>query len=63
MFEFEFPTGTTASGIHRPDFERMLGSICEGKVGAIFSIEASRLARTGRDWHTHWSSVASLVSC
>ena len=30
----------------------MLGSVCEGKIGAIFSIEASRLARTGREWHT-----------
>jgi len=44
--------GCTASGIHRPGFERLLGAVCEGKVGAIFSIEASRLARTGRDWHT-----------
>jgi DNA invertase Pin-like site-specific DNA recombinase len=44
--------GCTASGIHRPSFERMLGAICEGKIGAIFSIEGSRLARTGRDWHT-----------
>lgn len=44
--------GFTASGVHRPGFERMLGSVCEGKIGAIFSIEASRLARTGRDWHT-----------
>jgi len=44
--------GCTASGIHRPGFERMLGAVCEGTIGAIFSIEASRLARTGRDWHT-----------
>jgi excisionase family DNA binding protein len=44
--------GCTASGVHRAGFERMLGAICDGKVGAIFSIEASRLARTGRDWHT-----------
>jgi excisionase family DNA binding protein len=44
--------GCTASGIHRPGFERMLGSVCDDKIGAIFSIEASRLARTGRDWHT-----------
>jgi hypothetical protein len=44
--------GCPASDIHRPGFERMLGAICEGKVGAIFRIEASRLARTGRDWHT-----------
>jgi excisionase family DNA binding protein len=26
--------------------------ICEGQVGAVFAIEASRLARNGRDWHT-----------
>jgi DNA invertase Pin-like site-specific DNA recombinase len=44
--------GCTASGTHRPGFERMLGAICDAKIGAIFSIEASRLARTGRDWHT-----------
>jgi hypothetical protein len=27
-------------------------AICEGRVGAVFAIEASRLARNGRDWHT-----------
>lgn len=43
---------TASGGAHRLGFERMLGSVCEGKIGAIFSIEASRLARTGRDWHT-----------
>ncbi len=25
---------------------------CEGRVGAVLAIEASRLARNGRDWHT-----------
>lgn len=30
----------------------MLRDICEGRIGAIFSIEASRLARNGREWHT-----------
>ena len=30
----------------------MLAAICEGRVGAVFAIEASRLARNGRDWHT-----------
>jgi len=29
-----------------------LAAICEGRVGAVVSIEASRLARNGRDWHT-----------
>lgn len=30
----------------------MLGQLCDGSVGAVFAIEASRLARNGRDWHT-----------
>ena len=34
------------------DFEKLLAAICEGRVGAVVSIEASRLARNGRDWHT-----------
>jgi len=29
-----------------------LALVCEGRVGAVFAIEASRLARNGRDWHT-----------
>lgn len=41
-----------SGGIHRPGFERLLAALCEGTVGAVFSIEASRLARNGRDWHT-----------
>jgi DNA invertase Pin-like site-specific DNA recombinase len=44
--------GRSGSGVSRPGFERLLASICEGKVGAVFAIEASRLARNGRDWHT-----------
>jgi DNA invertase Pin-like site-specific DNA recombinase len=44
--------GRSASGIHRVGFEALLGELCEGKVGAVFCIEASRLARNGRDWHT-----------
>ena len=34
------------------DPEPLLAAICEGHVGAVFAIEASRLARKGRDWHT-----------
>jgi DNA invertase Pin-like site-specific DNA recombinase len=44
--------GRSASGIHRVGFEALLGALCEGKVGAVFCAEASRLARNGRDWHT-----------
>ncbi len=44
--------GRSAGGISRPGFERLLAAICEGRVGAVLAIEASRLARNGRDWHT-----------
>src|SRR5580692_1442697 len=44
--------GRSGSGISRPGFERLLAAICEGRVGSVFAIEVSRLARNGRDWHT-----------
>jgi excisionase family DNA binding protein len=44
--------GRSGSGIARPGFEKLLAAICERRVGAVLSIEASRLARNGRDWHT-----------
>ena len=44
--------GRSGSGVSRPGFEKLLAAICEGRVGAVVSIEASRLARNGRDWHT-----------
>lgn len=44
--------GRSASGTARPGFERLLSAICTGTAGAVFAIEASRLARNGRDWHT-----------
>ena len=44
--------GRSGSGVERPGFERLLAAICEGRVGAVFALEASRLARNGRDWHT-----------
>jgi DNA invertase Pin-like site-specific DNA recombinase len=44
--------GRSGGGISRPGFERLLGAICQGRVGAVLAIEASRLARNGRDWHT-----------
>lgn len=55
--------GRSGTGTHRPGFERLLGSLCDGKVGAVFSIEASRLARNGRDWHTllEFCSVAGVL--
>jgi DNA invertase Pin-like site-specific DNA recombinase len=44
--------GRSGGGTHRPGFERLLAALCDGNVGAVFCIEASRLARNGRDWHT-----------
>lgn len=44
--------GFSASGIvERQGFERLVASVSLGDVGAIFSIEASRLARNNREWH------------
>jgi len=54
--------GVSASGVARPGFERLLVAICGGQVGAVISIEASRLARNGRDWHTLLEFCA-LVGC
>ena len=44
--------GRSGGGAARPGFERLLAAICAGTVGAALAIEASRLARNGRDWHT-----------
>lgn len=44
--------GITGSGLKdRPGFGRLLSVVCEGKAGAVFALEASRLARNNRDWH------------
>jgi DNA invertase Pin-like site-specific DNA recombinase len=44
--------GRSGGGTARPGFQKLLEAICERRVGAVLSIEASRLARNGRDWHT-----------
>ena len=45
--------GTTASGgVNRVGFQKLLTAVCEGKAGAVLSVEVSRLARNGREWHT-----------
>ncbi len=46
----------------RPAFERVRLAICEGSVGIVLAVEASRLARNGRDWHT-LLEFCGLVSC
>ena len=53
--------GISASGTSdRPGFRNLVGQICEGLVGAVFCLEASRLARNGRDWH-HLLELCALV--
>jgi DNA invertase Pin-like site-specific DNA recombinase len=44
--------GRSGGGTARPGYERLLSAICTEAAGAVFAIEASRLARNGRDWHT-----------
>ncbi|MBF0394804.1 MAG: recombinase family protein [Alphaproteobacteria bacterium] len=54
--------GRSGGGIARPGFERLLVAICEGRVGIVLAVEASRLARNGRDWHTLLEFCA-LIDC
>ena len=44
--------GRSGSGtVERPGFERLVAMVCSGDIGAVYCLEASRLARNGRDWH------------
>ena len=53
--------GRTASGtVARPGFERLVAALCAGQVGAVLCLDASRLARNGRDWH-HLLELCGLV--
>jgi hypothetical protein len=53
--------GRSGSGlVERPGFQRLVALVCSGEVGAVFCIEASRLARNGRDWH-HLIDLCALV--
>lgn len=36
---------------HREDFKRLVTDVSMGRVGAVFALEASRLARSDLDWH------------
>ena len=54
--------GVSGSGVRRPGFERLLAAICEGCVGVVLTIEVSRLARNGRDWHT-LLEFCGIINC
>ena len=36
---------------HRTDFKTLVADVSMNKVGAVFSLEASRLSRSNTDWH------------
>jgi DNA invertase Pin-like site-specific DNA recombinase len=53
--------GRSGSGnTERPGFERLVAMVCSGDIGAVYCIEASRLARNGRDWH-HLIDLCALA--
>lgn len=53
--------GRSAGGTAaRPGFERLVAWLCAGEVGAVLCLDASRLARNGRDWH-HLLELCGLV--
>ena len=54
--------GKTGSGaVDRPGFATLLAAVCGGEVGAVFALEASRLARNNRDWH-HLIDLCALTA-
>jgi DNA invertase Pin-like site-specific DNA recombinase len=53
--------GRSASGlVARPGFDALVAQLCQGLVGGVFCLEASRLARNGREWH-HLLEMCALV--
>src|SRR3954452_13552355 len=53
--------GRSGSGTQeRVGFGRLLASVCQGLAGAVFALEASRLARNNRDWH-HLVDLCALA--
>jgi DNA invertase Pin-like site-specific DNA recombinase len=53
--------GRSGSGlVKRPGFQKLVAAVCSGSIGAVFCIEALRLARNGRDWH-HLIYLCALV--
>ena len=53
--------GKSGSGLQeRPGFQKLVAAVCAGSVGGVFCLEASRLARNGRDWH-HLIDLCALA--
>jgi DNA invertase Pin-like site-specific DNA recombinase len=54
--------GRSGSGAQdRPGFGRLLAAVCQGQVGAVLALEASRLARNQRDWQ-HLVDLCALTA-
>ena len=49
-------------GVERPDFQKLLSAVCENRIGIVLSVDASRLSRNGREWHTLLEFCA-VVGC
>src|SRR3982750_2252199 len=59
--QYALPGAARAAGFSaRPGFQRLVAELCAGAVGAVFCLEASRLARNGRDWH-HLLDLCALT--
>jgi DNA invertase Pin-like site-specific DNA recombinase len=53
--------GKTGSGlVERQGFQTLLAAVCGNEAGAVFALEASRLARNNRDWH-HLIDLCALT--
>ena len=55
--------GRSGTGsVERPGFQKLLTAVCENRIGIVLSVDASRLARNGREWHTLLEFCA-VVGC
>jgi len=53
--------GRSGTGLQeRPGFGQLLAAVCQGRVGVVVALEASRLARNNRDWH-HLIDLCALT--
>ena len=49
-------------GVERPGFQKLLSAVCGNRIGIVLSVDASRLSRNGREWHTLLEFCA-VVGC
>lgn len=52
--------GVSGSGVARTGFDRLVAEVGLGRIGVVFSIEVSRLARNNRDWY-HLLDLCALM--